>query len=233
MEATTLIRLLDDLHAELRMCIENRIANVVAPIADPILLGDFIVDAYNDYLMTAKESFGNAAIQRLPEIEKLGDLDGDFEPLDGQKKGVGYHPRLHKMVEVSIASKRLKTLLEGGVEAKVERAGTAVDGAMMLLENLDEHVMRMIPLEAMGDREQVVARLVREYNRSLEAVVDATDDPVLSKMFQPLDVGDTAEHPHAKLTELKLTLGGLMRYLRQVLSKTPTTGHRSAKALNG
>ncbi len=48
---STLVQLLRDLHEELRTCIDRENP---PSIKEPILLGDFIVSAYNNYLAQAK-----------------------------------------------------------------------------------------------------------------------------------------------------------------------------------
>lgn len=219
MDLETLTKLLQNFHEELAICLENKQAGEFPDtdeMADPILLGDFIVDTYNNYLVSAKSSCEHPLIQTLPEIEKLmetNQVDYDI------RRGVGKLPRLQKMREVAFATKQLLTVLEGMIETEKSKAQSEIVGVMTLLENLGEQIghaqeaIRENP-EEVG---QSVRHLVKEYNRYLGIVLEATDDAVLAKMFSPLEpVVDESTSYQEKLSELRLAQSGLLSYLQKM-----------------
>ena len=219
MDLETLTKLLQNFHEELATCLENKQAGEFPDtdeMADPILLGDFIVDTYNSYLVSAKSSCEHPLIQTLPEIEKLmetNQVDYDI------RRGVGKLPRLQKMREVAFATKQLLTVLEGMIETEKSKAQGEIVGVMTLLENLSEqigHAQETIR-ENPEEGGQSVRHLVEEYNRYLGIVLESTDDAVLAKMFSPLEpVVDESTSYQEKLSELRLAQSGLLSYLQKM-----------------
>lgn len=104
----TLIQLLQDLCDELKRCLERESR---PSRKDPIVLGDFIVDAYNRYLARAKELSDEPMVHALPEVVPLGPVapDPERDVLRGD-------PRLGKMAEVALAARSLQTALQGVVK---------------------------------------------------------------------------------------------------------------------
>ena len=66
---STLVQLLRDFHGELRACLDRENSQ---SIKEPILLGDFIAEAYNSYLSQAKDLCDDPIVQSLPEITPSG-----------------------------------------------------------------------------------------------------------------------------------------------------------------
>ena len=206
-DLSTLMELLQNLYQELKTCIEHKIGDGPFEVADPIWLGDFIVDAYNSYLVAAKTACDHPVIQGFPEIEKLAYVAHEAD----DTKRVGKNPRLHKMHEVAFATKQLATILEGDIRARESKAHSEIVGLTMLLENLGQQLPH---IQAIGEEGgQSVQPLVAEYNRYLGMVLETVDDPVLAKLFRPLELdGDDS---HKKLSELRLAQSGLLSYLRK------------------
>jgi len=217
MDLETLIKLLQELHQELKTCMENE--EPMSGMADPILLGDFIVDAYNSYLASAKTNCDNHIIQAMPEIEKVKVDQLVDDAHDKHNELVGKNPRLQKMREVAFATKQLQTVLEGAIKTEEAKTHSEIVGVMTLLENLGgqighaQEAIRENPEEG----GQSVRRLVEEYNRYLGIVLETTDDAVLAKMFSPLEpVVDESTSYQGKLSELRLAQSGLLSYLQKM-----------------
>jgi hypothetical protein len=235
MDLETLTKLLRSFHEELEVCMEQKQDlpgddGVERQISDPILLGDFIVDAYNGYLAAAKAAFDDPIIQGMPEIQNLGETDhviGDTERQTIQRSVrdyddheiplVGWNPRLQKMREVALATKQLLTVLEGMKQATDAKTQNGIAGVMTLLRNLGEHIehAQKALRESPEQIEQLVRRLIVEYNRCLEIVLEQREDAVLARMFQPLEasVGEGTSY-RIILPELRLAQSGLLSYLR-------------------
>jgi hypothetical protein len=219
----TLTKLLQELHQELKICMENEIEGPFT-VLDPILLGDFIVDAYNNYLASAKADCNHPIIQAIPEVEKLAHIAEDVS----DTKGVGKNPRFQKMHEVAFAAKQLQTILEGAITTEKAKTHTEIVGVITLLENLGgqighaQEAIRENPEES----EQSVRHLVEEYNRYLGIVLDTTDDAVLTKMFSQLEpVVDESTSYQEKLSELRLAQSGLLSYLRKMDERSGISSH--------
>jgi len=213
-DVETLTKLLQELHQELKTCMENEIAGPFT-VLDPILLGDFIVDAYNNYLASAKADCDHPIIQAMPEVEKLAHIAEGVS----DTKGVGKNPRFQKMHEVAFWAKQLQTVLEGEIKTGEAKTQSEIVGMMTLLDNLGgqighaQEAIRENPEEG----GQSVRHLVEEYNRYLGIVLEATDDAVLAKMFSPLEpVVDESTSYQEKLSELRLAQSGLLSYLRKM-----------------
>jgi hypothetical protein len=223
MDLETLTKLLQELHQELTICTENKQAGEFPgtdEMADPILLGDFIVDTYNNYLASAKSACEHPVIQKLPEIEKLmetNQVDYDI------RRGVGKLPRLQKMREVAFATKQLQTVLEGMIETEKSKTQSEIIGVMTLLENLYEqigHAQEAIR-ENPEEGGQSIRHLVEEYNRYLGIVLETGEDAVIEKMFRPLEpVVDETTSYQGKLSELRLAQSGLLSYLRKMYERS-------------
>jgi hypothetical protein len=229
------MKLLQEFHEELITCMEHEqsiaLVSVGGPpshsqVHDPILLGDFIVDAYNNYLAHAKDTCDDPIIQRMSEIEKLGEVDYDAIPdslladeTDRHEhiaivKGIlmGRNPRVQKMREVALATKQLLTVLEGLIESEDAKTQNEIAGVMTLLENLGQQIGR-----AQEEGEGSIRHLVEEYNRCLEIVLEGSEDAVLARMFRPLEpVVDEAATYRDKLSELRLAQSGLLSYLQKM-----------------
>jgi len=210
----TLAKMLDDFQADLKKCIENTEPNSGMHL--PILLGNFIVDAYNGYLRQAKEILIDPIIQNMNEIDKLP----DEIPLNAVQKTDGrYIPeeRLSKMHEVSIACRQLTNALVGAL--KDGRAGTHSElvGAMAFLVNLSEQIEKInnVPVDSVA--RGFIRQLAEQYNSALKMVIDATEDTVLAKLFQPLEIvsDDAEQSAHQEMFyRLKIALSSLTGYLR-------------------
>jgi hypothetical protein len=236
MDLETLTRLLQNFHEELKVCMERTqdapgIDGVEREISDPILLGDFIVDAYNSYLASAKATCDNSIIQSMPEIQKLGEADHAAGDTEGQgaphfiRPGhrdveiplVGGNPRLQKMREVALAARQLQTALEGVVKTGKSKTQSAIAGVTTLLENLGEHII------AAQDEAKysMVPHLVGEYNRCLAIVLEDSEDPITAKMFHSLETNAEDEASYeGKLSELRLAQSGLLNYLQKMQERS-------------
>jgi hypothetical protein len=237
MDLGTLTKLLRSFHEELEVCMEQKQDlpgddGVERQISDPILLGDFIVDAYNGYLAAAKAAFDDPIIQGMPEIQNLGETDhivGDTERQTIQRSVrdyddheiplVGWNPRLQKMREVALATKQLLTVLEGMKQATDAKTQNGIAGVMTLLENLGEHIgyAQETLKENPEQDDQLVPHLIVEYNQCLEIVLEQREDAVLAKMFQPLEAAvEEGMSYQIMLPELRLAQSGLLSYLQKM-----------------
>jgi len=218
MDLETLIKLLQNFHEELTICLENEIDGPFKT-PDPILLGDFIVDAYNSYLVSAKATCDNPIVQAMPEVEKLVHVATE----DDDTKRVGENPRFQKMHEVAFATKQLQTVLEGAIKAREAKSQSEIVGVMTLLENLGEQIghTQEVIRENPQEGGQSVRHLVEEYNRYLGIVLEGTEDEVLAKMFRPLEpVVDESTSYQDKLSELRLAQSGLLSYLQKMYERS-------------
>ena len=236
MDLEILTKLLQNFHEELKTCMEHEQDVIVAVVGgppqqcqaqDPILLGDPIVDMYNNYLAQAKGACDNPIIQRMPEIEKLG--EGDYVSNDTEHKAIpdsapfgqnisifkgnpiGKNPRFQKMREVAFATKQLLTVLESAIKTSEAKIQSEIVGLTTLLENLGQQIAYVLAMGEGGG--QAVQPLITEYNRYLGLVLEAVDDPVLAKLFHPLE--SDGDDSHRKLYELRLAQSGLLSYLRK------------------
>ena len=213
-DVETLIKLLQNFHEELTICIKHEDQRGTPfKSKDPILLGDFIFDAYNSYLTAAKATCENPIIQAMPEVESLDYVAND------DSGSVGKNPRFQKMHEVAFAAKQLQTILEGAITTEKTKTHSEIVGVITLLENLGgqighaQEAIRENPEEG----GQSVRHLVEEYNRYLGIVLETTDDAVLAKMFSPLEpVVDESTSYQEKLSELRLAQSGLLSYLQKM-----------------
>lgn len=232
MDLETLRRLLQNFHEELTVCMEQTqslpgIDGVEREISDPILLGDFIVDAYNSYLTIAKAACDSPIIQGMSEIQKLREVDhaaGDTEGhglphsiQSGYKNVeiplVGGNPRLQKMREVALAARQLQTALEGVIKTGESKTQSAIAGVTTLLENLGEQ----ITVAQDEVKYSMVPHLVGEYNRCLAIVLEDSEDPITAKMFHSLEINAEDETSYKdKLSELRLAQSGLLSYLQKM-----------------
>ncbi|MAF12532.1 hypothetical protein CMK11_18960 [Candidatus Poribacteria bacterium] len=221
-DIATLTALLTTLESELDACLHHtQSLGHDQTIADPVLLGDFIVDTYNRYLSMAKSLFDHPLLTPMSDIEPLGD---QFLVERAQEGAVGHHPRVVKMSEVAMAVRQVKTILEGGVGTKADRAQSEAAGAIALLENLGEQIEDTSQLDLGGEDAGALAALVSEYNRCLELVSSRGDDAVVRRMFRQLSVGDDDVSATAKLAETRLAQAGLLRYLTTAAQRAPAYG---------
>ena len=215
MDLETLIKLLQNFHEELTICIEYEDSKGTPfKSKDPILLGDFIMDAYNSYLGAAKTACENPIIQAMPEVEKLDYVAND------DSGSVGKNPRFQKMHEIAFMARQLQTVLEGEVKTREAKTQSEIVGVMALLDNLGEQIehAQEIIRENPEEGEQSVRHLAEEYNRYLGIAMEATeDDVVLAKMFSPLEpVVDETTSYQDKFSELRLAQSGLLSYLQKM-----------------
>jgi len=210
----TLAKMLDDFQSDLKRCIENEEPN--SGVHQPILLGNFIVDTYNGYLSQAKEILTDPIIQNMNDIDRL---PGDIPLNTGQLRDGIYIPeeRLSKMNEVYIACRQLASALTGAV--KDGRAGTHSElvGAMAFLVGLNEQIEKINNIPTDNVARGFIRQFAEQYNSALEMVLEATDDTVLEKLFQPLEiVSDDAEESvyQEMFYRLKIAIGSLTGYLR-------------------
>ena len=196
-DVATLTALLTTLESELDACLNHtQSLGHDQTIADPVLLGDFVVDTYNRYLSMAKSLFDHPLLTPMSDIEPLGD---QFLVERAQEGAVGHHPRVVKMSEVAMAVRQVRTILEGGVATRTDRAHAETAGVIALLENLGESIADTAHDGPAGADAHAVAALITEYNRCLDMVLSRGDDPVAKRMFQQLSFVDENAAPHAKL----------------------------------
>ena len=216
----TLMKLLADLHDELKKCMGN---STIAGAADPIMLGDFIVDAYNAYLAGAKALYEDPTIQNMAEVERTAMSVNTEEYRSASKHAskhgmdrIGHDPRVLKLHELSFKSKQLLVLLEGMSSAEDIVKESQVSAVIALLDGLltqIQDVQRSLDETQEGNAETTQG-LIREYHRCLE-VVTVDGDTVLINTFQPLDeyVTDDIVACRSKLTEVRVAASGLLTYL--------------------
>jgi hypothetical protein len=198
---STLIQLLQDLYEELKTCLERENP---PSIKEPIVLGEFIVEAYNRYLRQAKELCADPMVQSMPELVPAGSPPEDEE---GGVREAG--PRLQQMGEVSLATRSLLTALRAAAKQGTPGEPNEVPAAISLLSSLEvalEHNTIWTP--------ESTNALVDQYNRCLEILEGAVEDPVLTAVFPRLDyvTGGTTDH-QARLSELRIAHRALRDYL--------------------
>jgi len=213
----TLVKMLEDFQADLKKCMEN--TEPLSGAHQPILLGNFIVDAYNGYLRQAKEILTDPIIQAMNEIDRLPDEKlQNAERQKDQLPGL-YIPeeRLGKMHEVAIACRQLTNALVGAL--KDGRAGTHSElvGAMALLVNFSEQIEKIGIASSDRGARGFIRQLAEQYNSTLKIVVEATEDAVLAKLFQPLEIVSDDAHfvQHQEMFyRLKIAINSLTGYLK-------------------
>ena len=207
----TLVSLLEELCQEIEFCLSFQ-SRPARP--SPILVGDFAVDAYNNYLALAKEISDEGLIRSFTEIEKLGDYERPLE----REGDWGSDPRMHKMREVSFSAKRLLTLMQDKAETQSQGSEGAI-AVIALLEGLGKEIERVRQLgrEPIERFDEFVKSLVDTYNRYLEVALVGIEDPVFRGLFEKLDFGEAGSMTtEARLMELGMAQSSLLRYLRKV-----------------
>jgi len=197
----TLIQLLRDLHEELRTCLERENP---PPIKEPILLGDFIVDAYNAYLRQAKAVCDDTLVQALPEVRPSA-------PAESQPQTPEMRARLDKMTEVAFSAKRLLALLEGVVAAPAAAEPPELAAALGLLDSLKHFLSH-------GEAVRNTGLLIDQYNRAVGMLHEALHDAVLSEVFAPLAHAPAEAGPevlHGKLMEVWMAHTAVRSYLQR------------------
>ena len=213
----TLIRVLDHFYNELDACMNHKDSKG-GPFTtnDPILLGDFIVDAFNDYLQTAQGLTDQPMIQRMqPIVPASGDVPDDA------KLG-GRHPRLQKMHEVALTTRNLMMYLEGAVHNGPNPAQRELKGALALLEAVGRQLK---DLERQHHNARLTGARIEEsywvaalnpivemYNQALALITEQADDPVLQRLFQPIELHETVEFGKA-LSQARVAQSCLLSYL--------------------
>lgn len=217
MEIKTLIKVLDHFRRELDTCMNHQDSNG-GPFTsnDPIVLGDFIVDAFNEYLQTAQSVTDQPMIQRMQPIASVSiDVPHDAK-LDGR------HPRLLKMHEVALATTNLVLYLKGAAQIGQNPAQRELRGAVMLLDavgtQLKELKNQHHDARLTGTRidetywPAALKPIIEMYNQALALASEQADDPVLSRLFQALDVNETDLFGKA-LSQARVAQSCLLSYL--------------------
>lgn len=214
----TLTKLISDFRDELKKCMENK--EGLTGASQPILLGDFIVDMYNNYLRQAKAICEDATIQGMTEIDK--ELTQMIEGPDDYRR-----ERLAKMHEVYIASGQLLTCLSGAVKTGKAGPQSQLVGFIGLIENLGRQIDEMRSGEIGTEDEimyfQVAQQLVKDYNRYLSLVLESADDAVLHELFQPLEPLSEEAQENAcrrKIQEVWMFQNSLVSYLTRMYGRT-------------
>jgi hypothetical protein len=173
----TLIDLLRDLRDEINACLmrENR-----PSIKDPIILGDFVVEAYNRYLAQAKEACEDPLVQALEPIAIVGECEE--HPPESAAQQQGSHPRLQKMAEVKIAARSLHIILAGPDAPPAASRPAHTEVVLGVLRGLMREVRRSGP-------ECPLDAVVNQYNSLLAYLHEETSDPVFARLFPPLHGG--------------------------------------------
>ncbi len=246
----TLIQLLSAFRQDLQFCMQNESKDFMmsqpggdggqSEVADPILLGDFVVDAFNRYLTQAQELTGNATVHAIPTISPLGDAatssaprqDGDSRWPESRPRTHGSDPRLGKMAEVLLAAGQLLAVLQAQESgAENERADT-LDTLLAALTALIEQVDRTHH----GYREDMVREtvcpLAERYNAYLDLVVETCDDPIVPRLFSKIDVSDGHEddaNGRRVRAELAASGAGLVAYLGRLLDRAESASGMRGK----
>jgi len=213
----TLTKLISDFRDELKKCMEN--TEKLTGASQPILLGDFIVDMYNNYLRQAKAICEDTIIQGMIEIDK--ELTQMIEGPDDYRR-----ERLAKMHEVYIVSSQLLTCLSGAVKSGKAGPQSQLVGVIGLIENLCDQI-NDVRHGSVGTEDeivyrQLVQRLVKDYNRYLSLVHESVDDAVLNELFQPLepleeDATETA--CKSKIQEVRMAQSSFSSYLKRMYGR--------------
>ncbi|MBI4551489.1 MAG: hypothetical protein HY710_04430 [Candidatus Latescibacteria bacterium] len=228
MNINTLIKLLKNFQEELHVCMDHKnregtVSGGVIGKPDPILLGDFIVEAYNNYLTAAKACCDHPLIQTLSPVEKLDEATGIADTTR-----VGSHPRLQKMHEVALATRQLVTCLEQAIQTGQAGTYSETIGVMALLESLGDNLRHLerdiadakLTGRHVGDDEwrEAARPLLDAYNQYVNILQEQTEDPVLRKLFRPLEPDEARGYSYL-LSQVKLAQTGLLTYLRKTAER--------------
>ena len=239
----TLIRLLASFRRDVEMCIENESKDFMlsqpggdggqSNVADPILLGDFVVDAYNRYLEQARGLTDNPVVDALASVTPLGAAGGAPEGArdDSRPRTHGADPRLGKMAEVMLATGQLLTALEA--EAS-EATAARTDTLATLISAIDalggpigdaRDALDQAHGETTGTMGEAVAALVERYNTYADLVHETCDDPIVPRLFGRIDTDDAGTS--RLLAELATRTDSLVAYLRKLVARSePASGMR-------
>ena len=200
---STLVQLLRDLHEELRTCIDRENP---PSIKEPILLGDFIVEAYNNYLAQAKGLCDDPIVQSLPEMVPSGAAG-----MEEESKKERHSRRLQKMGEVSLATRSLLTALQGATKHSKPSEPNEVPAAMALLQSLE------VALGYGTQTRESCNALVDQYNRCLALLQGVLQDPVLESVFPRLEqvTADVTEL-QGRFSELRMAQHALFSYIAKL-----------------
>lgn len=226
----TLAKLISDFRDELKKCMEN--TEGLTGESQPVLLGDFIVDMYNNYLSQAKAICEDPIIQGMIEIDKEPMEMVDEQHHDGDRRIARMHREMHrdkrlaKMHEVYIASGQLLTCLSGAVKSGKAGPQSQLVGVIGLIENLGRQIDDIRGRAVDAEDEimycQVAQRFVKEYNRYLSLVHESADDAVLKELFQPLEPleeGATVTACKGKIQEVWMAQSSLISYLTRMYGR--------------
>lgn len=228
MNINTLIKLLKNFQEELHVCIDHRdkegtASGNIMERSDPILLGDFIVEGFNNYLAAAKSCCDDPIVQALLPVEPL---KGTAGAPDSER--IGGHPRLQKMHEVALATRQLATCLEQAIQTGQAGTYSEVAGVMALLESLGDQLRDLeqdiADAKLTGRRvedhqwREAIHPLLEAYNYYVSIVLEQIDDPVLRKLFRPLEPDESRGYNYL-LSQVKLAQAGLFAYLRKTAER--------------
>ena len=246
----TLIRLLVSLREDVDMCIHNESRDFMlakphggdggpSEVADPILLGDFVVDAYNHYLEHAQGLTDNPMLVALPALAPLGAVapDADEPVEESRPRTHGSDPRLGKMAEAMLAAGQLLAVLQGEASeataarrdtlstlvAAIDARGGPIGDAQDTLDG--DHG------EAPKALRQVVNALVERYNTYTDLVHETCDDPIVPRLFGRIDTDK--DGAARSLAELATRTDSLAAYLRKLVARSETASGMRAKVWEG
>ena len=219
----TLSKVLSHFHEELHVCMNHQDKGGPFHHNDPIFLGSFIVDAYNNYLEAAKNASDHGLINTMSRIETIDEATLNAVMDEGDL--VGRDPRLQKMHEVAMAAKQLTMIIDGLIQTGHGDIYSEIDGVIALLDPMGEQLGE---LHHMGgtwknDWRDTLEPIMAKYNDLLSVALESTNDPVMEKLFNPLAF-DESYTPDSALSELRLAQRGLREYLhrRYVEQRNPS-----------
>jgi hypothetical protein len=250
----TLIQLLRSFRDDVQMCMQNESKDFMlaqpyasgdhsgqSEVADPILLGDFVVDAYNQYVGQAQELTRSPIVHALLAIAPLGEGAYDaVEPRDAVRPRThGTDPRLGKMAEVLLAAGQLLRALQAETSGADDARNETVDTLLTALDSLAEQVTEArkgnLGHELDTGREATCA-LAERYNTILDIAYETCDDPIVPRLFTMVDVDRAAANDEAgmrALAELATNQASLAAYLRKLVARSEQNAGMRGEASNG
>ncbi|MEO2003343.1 MAG: hypothetical protein ABGY41_04540 [Candidatus Poribacteria bacterium] len=243
----TLIRLLLALQRDVDACIQHESQDFMlskpgagaggqTTVADPILLGHFIVDAYNRLLTDARAISSSPFLASMPSVGPLsGDTPYDDTPHDESRPRThGADPRLGKMAEVLLAAGQLLAVLDGEASGASEARNETVETLIVAVEALGQQVTAGPGVG--GPREpamvlEAACALAERYNAYLDLVIETCEDPIVARLFPRIDIDHARAEDAAgagTLAALSADTTSLAAYLRKLIARSqPALGTRA------
>lgn len=245
----TLIRLLASFQQDVQACMHHESQDFIlsqpgadggqSTVADPILLGNFVVDSFNRHLAQAQEATQSDHVRAMPEVSPLAaDGRGEAPEYDGNRPRThGSDPRLGKMAEVMLAVGQLLAVLESEACGVSDAHRDTLETLLTALDSLGEQVAEVhggAPGHTPDMIHEATGALAERYNTILDIVYETCDDPIVPRLFTRIDVGGGAQGdgPSARaLVELAANRASLAAYLRKLAGRSETgsgmRGHMS------